>query len=483
MEECGEKTLNCIRPTYHFNNNFPRKHAMYQFISDMKSNETTYYTSKLRTKFSQIVAATLLTTMMAGCMSTAPKMGDTEGNTVTGGAGGANADGSNPSLEKCEETLGTLSIFEDTSLTWWRDYRSRYPKLGSTLPVVRLMIQQSNCFVVVERGAVMAAMNRERQLMQSGQLRSGSNIGGGQMVAADYTLSPSIQFSAEGTKGLQAIGGALLGGLGSLVGGGLKKNEASTTLLLIENRSGVQVSAAQGSAGNWDFNIFGGLFAGPVAGGARGFSKTPEGKIITAAFADSFNQMVKALRNYKAQQVKGGLGKGGRLTIGGADDQMPQATNGAQVVPAPKAKPAYVAPPVQINHTVSRNKNQNFNVDEYDEDALKDYYNALKSASTMIAAFAGGQASLAANEQSGGMFQSAINMFSSQLESHKIELESWPMSAKKEAWRVMGKRIQAHTKSFEKYKKLALENETLAPHIRNLLDSVTLITKESLLGS
>ncbi|MCF2947185.1 hypothetical protein L0668_03635 [Paraglaciecola aquimarina] len=452
-------------------------------------HQSMFYTKKgldgsslIRSKFKKLVAMTLLTTMIAGCMSTAPKMGDTEGNTVTGGAGGANADGSNASLEKCDETLGTLSIFEDTSLTWWRDYRSRYPKLGSTLPVVRLMIQQSNCFVVVERGAVMAAMNRERQLMQSGQLRSGSNIGGGQMVAADFTLSPSIQFSAEGTKGLQAIGGALLGGLGSLVGGGLKKNEASTTLLLIENRSGVQVSAAQGSAGNWDFNIFGGLFAGPVAGGARGFSSTPEGKIITAAFADSFNQMVKALRNYKAQQVKGGLGKGGRLTIGGEDDKMPEATNGASVIPAPKATPVYVAPPVEVKHTVSRDRNQNFNIDEYDEDALKDYYNSLKNAATMISAFATGEAALAADDKHKGMFQTAINMFSSQLESHKIELESWPMSAKQEAWRVMGKRIESHTSSFNKYKKLALENETLEPHVRNLLDSITLITKESLLG-
>ncbi|MCG7908795.1 MAG: curli assembly protein CsgG, partial [Candidatus Thiodiazotropha taylori] len=29
-----------------------------------------------------------------------------------------------------------------------------------------------------------------------------------------------------------------------------------------------------------------------------------------------YNQMVRALRNYKAQTVKGGLGKGGRLKVG-----------------------------------------------------------------------------------------------------------------------------------------------------------------------
>ena len=50
--------------------------------------------------------------------------------------------------------------------------------------------------------------------------------------------------------------------------------------------------------------------------GAGGFTKTPEGKVITAAFADSYNQMVKALRNHKAQTVKGGLGKGGKFKVG-----------------------------------------------------------------------------------------------------------------------------------------------------------------------
>jgi len=38
--------------------------------------------------------------------------------------------------------------------------------------------------------------------------------------------------------------------------------------------------------------------------------------VIAAAFANSYNNMVKALRNYKAQTVEGGLGKGGKLKVG-----------------------------------------------------------------------------------------------------------------------------------------------------------------------
>ena len=99
------------------------------------------------------------------------------------------------------------------------------------------------------------------------------------------------------------------------VAGGMKSNEAATTLLLIDNRSGVQIAASVGSAKNFDFNVLGGVFGSHGGGVGGGFSNTPEGKVITAAFADSYNQMVRALRNYKAQTVKGGLGTGGQLKV------------------------------------------------------------------------------------------------------------------------------------------------------------------------
>jgi hypothetical protein len=34
-----------------------------------------------------------------------------------------------------------------------------------------------------------------------------------------------------------------------------------------------------------------------------------------AAFTDSYNKLVLAVRNYKAQDVKGGLGRGGQLKV------------------------------------------------------------------------------------------------------------------------------------------------------------------------
>lgn len=237
---------------------------------------------------------------------------------VSGSAAGGNTQGEDTQLESCGQPLGTLAVYEDQTETWWHHYYRRYPTLGSTVPVLRLMIQQSNCFVVVERGKAMKNMMGERQLEASGEMREGSSFGKGQIVAADYTMSPSIQFS-ENTGGLGGKVSGLLGSKGKLLGklaGDLKKNEAATTLLLIDNRSSVQVSAALGSAENFDYAAASGLFGSRAAGSVDGYTRTPEGKTIAAAFADSYNNMIRALRNYKAQTVEGGLGKGGKLTIG-----------------------------------------------------------------------------------------------------------------------------------------------------------------------
>ena len=261
-----------------------------------------------------ISVALVIALGLAECGATEPVLGGSS-TTATGGAGGATSEGASSQLERCDESFGTMAVVEDQGAPWYGDL-AQY-KLGSTVPVLRMMVQQSNCFVVVERGRAMSNMMQERTLEQSGELREGSSFGKGQMVAADYTMSPSITFSKKGTGG---VGGALVGVFGRVAGavaGGLKSNEASTTLLLVDNRSGVQLAAAEGSAKNFDFAVGGGIFGGGAGGALGGYTDTPEGKILTAAFMDSYNKLVRAVRNYQAQTVKGGLGTGGRLGVQG----------------------------------------------------------------------------------------------------------------------------------------------------------------------
>jgi len=88
-------------------------------------------------------------------------------------------------------------------------------------------------------------------------------------------------------------------------------------LTLVDNRSGVQLAAAEGSSSKTDFGAWGGVFGGGGAAGMGGYTNTPEGKVIAGAFADAYNNLVKAAKNYKAQEVRGGLGTGGRLGVQG----------------------------------------------------------------------------------------------------------------------------------------------------------------------
>ncbi len=109
-------------------------------------------------------------------------------------------------------------------------------------------------------------------------------------------------------------------GSGALIGavaGAMKKTDASTTLMLTDTRSEMQVAAAQGNARIIDFG-FGALGIGSGGGGAAGaYNKTPQGKVIAAAFLDSY-KLVKAVREYAPHRAAGGLGTGGAFAVDGA---------------------------------------------------------------------------------------------------------------------------------------------------------------------
>jgi curli biogenesis system outer membrane secretion channel CsgG len=270
-----------------------------------------------------IVAAACSIVMLGGCETLGMKMGSSDAKTVaTGAAAGESTANANSALEKCVSPLGTISLVENQSAGWYTILRNEY-RLPPTANLLRLLVQQSNCFVVVERSAAgMKAMSRERELMQGGEMRGGSNFGKGQMVASDYALTPEVIFNNNNAGGISgAIGGLIGGSSGRLigsVGGNMNTKEASTMLTLVDNRSGVQISASEGSASKTDFGVFGSLFGGSAGGGASGYTNTAQGKVIAAAFMDAYNQMVISLRNYKAQTVKGqGLGGGGRLGVDG----------------------------------------------------------------------------------------------------------------------------------------------------------------------
>ena len=77
-------------------------------------------------------------------------------NDPQGSAAGANAQGAGANLEYCDEPMGTIAVVEEQEGDWYR-YLTSDLRLPSTIPLIRMMIQQSNCFVIVERGAACRA--------------------------------------------------------------------------------------------------------------------------------------------------------------------------------------------------------------------------------------------------------------------------------------------------------------------------------------
>jgi len=198
-------------------------------------------------------------------------------------------------LEKCDGPKGTIAVAEPQSHVIMALSRYNLPPPTSLL---RQYIQNSNCFQVVERGRAMRNIQQERNLSESGMLQQDSNMGGGQMVTADFVMTPDVIFkdSNAGGAGVGAAVGSLFGGIGSLVGavaGGVKFQEAQTTLTMADTRSTIQVAAASGTYKKADW-AFGGVL-GAIGGGA--YTSTDEGKIVAAALLDNYNNIVRDVRS------------------------------------------------------------------------------------------------------------------------------------------------------------------------------------------
>jgi hypothetical protein len=265
-----------------------------------------------RLRLGLLVASIALASPAHGQGVTDMKKGE-GGSQVQGSAGPSGAQGAASDLERCDKPMGAMAVVEPQSHVLVG--LARY-QLGSPVGLIRLMVQQSNCFLVVERGVGMQNMMQERGLQNSGELRAESNVGKGQMVTADYILTPAVVFSENNAGG---VGGGL-GGIGALFGnagravgviaggvaGGLKFKEAQTTMLVADARSSLQVAAAEGSASKADFRLggfVGGLGVGGGGGAALGgYSNTNEGKVIAASFLDNYNGIVKSVRNSPSLQ-------------------------------------------------------------------------------------------------------------------------------------------------------------------------------------
>ena len=213
------------------------------------------------------------------------------------------------SIPTCARNLGTIAIADGQADVF------RELQLSPPQSLLRAVIQRSGCFTLLDRGAGMSLAQRERDLAAGGDLQRGSNVGGGQIRAADYVLVGEVasQNSNSGGNALAGIAGGLLGrrnaALGAVVGGiSTRRSEASTVLSLTDVRTSETVMVTEGYASRNDISwgaggaaAGGSGFGGAVGGG---YENTEIGRMVSQAFIQAYADMVTQMGGMSADAAE-----------------------------------------------------------------------------------------------------------------------------------------------------------------------------------
>jgi len=201
-----------------------------------------------------------------------------------------------PELPKCDKPLGRVAIREPEN-DWWTGLGLSNPEA-----VIKLFAMRSGCLRVVDRNAGLAMRGVEAELGAGGDLRRGSNVGKGQVAAADFFIVPDLANSNGNSSG-GAIGAAVgafggrLGGVGALASGlTVKSSQAQALITLVDARTTEQLYVAEGVAKKTDIGFGGGgIYDGTGAIGG-GHGTTAMGKVVTAAYFNAFVDLVGYLQ-------------------------------------------------------------------------------------------------------------------------------------------------------------------------------------------
>ena len=209
-------------------------------------------------------------------------------------------------IPTCSRKLGALAVRQPQN-NWWAGLGLESPEA-----VIKILVQQSGCFTLVDRGAGFEMAQQERALASGGQLQGGANIGGGQIRAADYILVPDI-VNKNGNASGSNIGGALGGLLGGFAGAivaniSISSSTADVTLAMTNVRTTEQEAMTQGHGAKTDIGFGGGVggFWGGFAGvGASSYAKTAIGQVVVLAYIDAYTKLVDQMGGLSAPAAGG----------------------------------------------------------------------------------------------------------------------------------------------------------------------------------
>jgi hypothetical protein len=197
-------------------------------------------------------------------------------------------------IPMCPRKIGTLAVREPQN-NWWTALNLESPEA-----LLKLFVRQSGCFTLVDRGKGFEMAQQERALAAGGALQGGSNVGGGQVRAADYILVPDI-VSKNGNSGGTNIGGLLGGFMGGFAGAvvaniNISSKTADVLLSITNVRTSEQQAMAEGHGSKTDVGFGGGLGgfgAGAFgAAGASSYQNSAIGQVVTLAYIDAYSKLV-----------------------------------------------------------------------------------------------------------------------------------------------------------------------------------------------
>ena len=152
------------------------------------------------------------------------------------------------------------------------------------------------------------------------------------MVAADYSHAGSADERLRHQWSRRRPGGLVV--LACLCRGrGIQTNEAAVMMLtLVDKPLGrYRVAAAEAFLVQHRFQPALCWSARPALWRRGWLHQHPQGKVVTAAFTDAYNNIITAVRNFPPQSMGDrGMGTGGRLTVEGSSQQQGASVQASQ---------------------------------------------------------------------------------------------------------------------------------------------------------
>jgi len=119
----------------------------------------------------------------------------------------------------------------------------------------------------------------------------------------------------------------------------------------------------------------------------------------------------------------------------------------------------------------------NLSVDRYDEDALNEYVNSIKGILQYLSAIQTPQSS----QELPSIF--LLGLASGAMQASKIEIEEWPLGARKKGWAISGSKLKKYNVLIEEHRARILTNDNYSEDLRKTVERIILLDEAAMMAA